>query len=212
MPAPRWLAVCVTLAAMVTASPPGVLADQRALTVLASGLPGLGATLDDVRAMPLPEGQRLICGGDEDSPPLADPTLVQSQTGRAPGRVRFCTVVTTADTNAGSPWDQARIASLAGPARLWLVLVEQGGSGHYRLARVSLWANRTAWDKVAEALKDTLGPATTSGPQLLGWEDGQHETLMFLDPKDQDDFALSVSDLRLRKLLKSPGGAGLRGE
>lgn len=211
MAAPRWLAVVALLVAGSAAVPDRALADQRALTVLANGLPSLGASLDEVRAMPLPEGRRLLCGGDDNMPRLADPTLLEPLTGRASGRIRFCTVVALAEGST-TRWSQAEIPSLAGPARLWLVLVEQGGGGRYRLARVSLWAGRDAWDKVVEAVTALLGPPSAGGAQMLGWEDAQHETLMFLDPKDPDSFAIAVADLHLRKLLRSPGAAGRAGD
>jgi len=211
MTAPRWLAVFVVLVAGMVARPPEALADQRALAVLAPGLPSLGASLEEVRAMPLGGGQRLICGGDEEVPRLADPTLLKPLTGRASGRIRVCTVIAPGET-ASARWEQGTVSTLAGPARLWLVLVEQGGSGRYRLARVSLWASRAAWDKVVEVLTSTLGLPSAGGAQMFGWDDGQHETLMFLDPKDPDDLAIAVADLRLRKLMKSPGLAGSRGE
>jgi hypothetical protein len=201
MPARSLLAALLILSAVALPQAGGALADQRAISVLAHGLPGLGSRLDEARAIPLPEGQRLVCEADEDAPKLADPLLLKRQGGRDSARVRLCTVVTP---GPGPGWEQSSLPTLAGPARVWLLFVEQG-NGRHRLARISLWAGRDGWDRVASALGQVLGPPSTSGDRLLSWEDEQHETLMFLDPKDPKEFAVAVADLRLRKLLKSPG-------
>jgi hypothetical protein len=52
-----------------------------------------------------------------------------------------------------------------------------------------------------------LGEPSTRGHRFLGWQDEQHETLMFVDEKYPDEFAVAVGDIRLRKLMKSPGTA-----
>ncbi|CCG42609.1 conserved exported hypothetical protein [Magnetospirillum molischianum DSM 120] len=200
MPARFWLATMLVFSATVL--PGEALADQRALSALAPSLPSLGSRLEDVRTMALPEGLRLICEADEGTPKLADPQLLKRHNSRDPSRVKFCTIIAPG-SEAG--WELASIPSLAGPARLWLLFVEQGGGGRHRLARVSLWAHRDGWDKVASTLTDLLGQPDAGGDSLLIWEDEQHETLMFLDPKSPDEFAVAVADLRLRKLLKSPG-------
>lgn len=202
MPVRIWLAMLLVFSAIVLGQPGKALADQRALSALAPGLPGLGTRLEDVRTMALPEGLRLICDADEETLKLADPQLLKRQNGRDSSRVKLCTIV---GPGTGAGWDLASIPSLAGPARLWLLFVEQGGGGRHRLARASLWAHRDGWDKVATSLTDLLGQPDAGGDSLLIWEDEQHETLMFLDPKNPDEFAVAVADRRLRKLLKSPG-------
>jgi len=202
MPVRIWLATVLVFSAIVMGPPGQALADQRALSALAPGLPGLGSRLEDVRTMTLPEGMRLVCDGDEDALKLADPHLLKRQTSRDSARVRLCTIVAP---GSGAGWELASIPTQAGPARLWLLFVEQGGGGRLRLARASLWVHRDGWDKVAATLTDLLGSSDAGGDSLLIWEDEQHETLMLLDPKNPDEFAVAVADRRLRKLLKSPG-------
>jgi len=201
MPARIWLALVLVFSVVALPSG-GASADQRALSALAPGLPTLGARLDEVRTMALADGQRLVCDTDEDVPKLADPLLLKRQNSRDSTRVKLCTILAP---GSGAGWELSSIPSLAGPARMWMLFVEQGGGGRHRLARVSLWAHRDGWDRVATALTELLGQPDAGGDSLLIWEDEQHETLMFLDPKSLDEFAVAVADLRLRKLLKSPG-------
>jgi hypothetical protein len=157
--------------------------------------------------MPLPEGHKLLCDSDSEHPPLADPGLVRAREGLPGGHLKLCTVIAAAGVKG---WDRVSVPSLAGPAKVWLLFVEQGGngSGRYRLARVSLWAGVEDWDRVVTALRGALGAPAINEARLVSWEDGRQETLMFVDARGQDGFAVSVTDLRLRRLLKSPGFTG----
>lgn len=177
-------------------------ADPRAVAALSASLPQPGAAFDDVQAIKLAEGQRLVCDSDADKPKLANPALMESQSGRGPARVRRCSVFTP---GTNDKWVPAQIPSLAGPARLWLTFVEQGIGGRFRLAQFSLWAKRDGWDKTAKAMGDILGPSTAGTDRFMTWQDDQHETMMFVDEKNPDEFAIAIGDLRLRRLLKSPG-------
>ena len=142
--------------------------------------------------------------GDADKPKLADPRLMEQQTGRDFARIRRCSVFAP---GAGDSWVQGEIPSLAGPARLWLTFVEQGGGGRFRLAQFSLWAKRSGWDKVAGAMAEIQGDsaADSGSDRFLTWQDDQHETMMFVDEKHPDEFAIAIGDLRLRRLMTSPG-------
>jgi hypothetical protein len=185
----------------------GALAETTPLALLVPGVPPLGASLEEAQAMALPEAHRLLCDSDTEHPPLADPALVRAREGLGGTHLKLCTVIAPA---GGHAWDTASMTTLAGPARVWLLFVEQGGngSGHYRLARVSLWAQNGGWDRVAEALGTALGAPAVGTNRLLSWEDGRQETLMFEDTAARGGFAVSVTDLRLRRLLKSPGLTG----
>lgn len=175
-------------------------ADPRAVAALSLALPLPGATFDDVRQIKLEPGQRLVCDSDTDKPRLANPSLLAPQPGRA--RIRRCSVFMSGGDGG---WVPGEIPSLAGPAQLWLTFVEQGTGGHFRLARFSLWARLDGWDKVARSMTEIQGPSTAGTDRFLTWQDDQHETMMFVDAKNPDKFAIAIGDLRLRRLLKSPG-------
>lgn len=177
-------------------------ADPRAVAALSPSLPLPGSAFDDAREIKLGPGQRLVCDSDTDKPKLADPGLLEHRSGRGPARIRRCAVFVPGG-NGG--WVQGEVPSLAGPARLWLTFVEQGIGGRFRLAQFSLWAKRDGWDKVARSMGDILGASTAGTDRFLTWQDDLHETMMFVDEKYPDEFAIAVGDLRLRRLLKSPG-------
>lgn len=177
-------------------------ADPRAVRALADGLPMPGTFLDEVRSMPQPDGRRLICESDADKPKLANPGLMAQQRGRGSDHVRRCALF--GDDGTGT-WVQATRDTAFGPARLWLVFVEQGLSGRYRLAQLGLWAKTTEWDKAAKLLGDVLGPPDARAEGLLTWIDDHQETTLFVDEKYPDEFVAAVGDIRLRKLMKSPG-------
>lgn len=177
-------------------------ADPRAVRALADDLPMPGAFLDEVRSMAHPGGRRLVCESDTDKPKLANPGLMAQQRGRGADHVRRCALFV--DDGTGT-WVQAARDTAFGPARLWLIFVEQGASGRYRLAQLGLWAKTSEWDKAAKLLGDVLGPPAARAEGLYTWMDEQHETLMFVDEKYPDEFAVAVGDIRLRKLMKSPG-------
>lgn len=178
------------------------LADPVGATPLGSGLPRPGASLDDARTHPLADGQRLVCDSDTDKPRLANPALLRPRKTRD-DHVRLCSVFVA----EGETWRQAEVGTAFGPARPWLTFVEIGSPGHYRLAQVSLWGRNADWDKAAGQLRDMLGEPTTRADHFLGWQDAQNETMMFNDERHPDEFAVAVADIRLRKLLKSPGAA-----
>lgn len=177
-------------------------ADPRAVRALAEDLPLPGAAYEDVRAMPHPGGRRMVCESDTDKPRLARPGLMAQQRGRGADHVRRCALFVDDGTGA---WVQAARDTAFGPARLWLIFVEQGASGRYRLAQLSLWAKTSEWDRAARVLGDLLGPPAAKAEGLLTWLDEPHETMMFVDEKYPDEFAVAVGDVRLRRLMKSPG-------
>lgn len=177
-------------------------ADQREVRVLGQNLPLPGAGLDEVRAMKLADGQRVVCETDGDKPRLANPRMMEQQRGRGADHLRRCSVFADA---GGNSWVQANIATAFGEARLWLIFVEQGANGRYRLAQFSLWSKQGNWDKAAGLLKSILGEPATLAERFLGWQDEQHDTQMFIDEKNPDEFAVAIGDMRLRKLMKSPG-------
>ncbi|ARJ64962.1 hypothetical protein WV31_04400 [Magnetospirillum sp. ME-1] len=190
-------------AAAIAASGPA-LADQKVVRALGDDLPQPGAVFEDVRAMKLAPGRRIVCESDTDKPRLANPGLMKAQRSRGADHVRRCAVF--ADDGTGT-WSIAGVPTALGEARLWLIFVEQGAQGRYRLAQFSLWGRNAEWDKAAGLLGAMLGEPSARGHQLLGWRDEQHETLMFVDEKYPDEFAVAVGDLRLRKLMRSPGTA-----
>ncbi len=196
---PRRISVIAILAFLASGD---VWADPRAVAALSTALPQPGAAYDDVRQIKLDPGQRLVCDSDSDKPKLANPALMEHQGGRGPTHVRRCSVFAP---GGESGWVQGEVPSLAGPARLWLTFVEQGTDGRYRLAQFSLWAKRDGWDKVVKSMTDIHGPCTAGTDRFLTWQDEQHETMMFVDEKNPDEFAIAIGDLRLRRLLKSPG-------
>ncbi|CAA7621268.1 hypothetical protein [Magnetospirillum sp. SS-4] len=181
----------------------GARADSRAVAILDAGLPLPGSAFEEARAMPLAPGQRLICDTDVDKPRLEPARILEPQSGRGSARVRRCSVF--APAAGGEVWTQAAIATLAGPARLWLVFVEQGAGGRFNLVQVRLSAARDQWDRIAAALGGTLGPGAADGSRYLSWVDSRHETLMFVDGKHPSEFKIVVDDVRLRRLLRSPG-------
>ncbi|MBI3446302.1 MAG: hypothetical protein HY055_13335, partial [Magnetospirillum sp.] len=174
-------------------------ADQREVRVLGQDLPLPGTSLEDIRVMKLAKGQRLVCESDTDKPRLARPGLMEQQRGRTADHLRRCSIFADGGDNS---WTQANIATAFGPARLWLIFVEQGANGRYRLAQFSLWSKRDNWDKAAGLLKSILGEPATLAERYLGWQDEQHETQMFIDEKNPDEFAVAIGDQRLRKLMK----------
>jgi hypothetical protein len=178
-------------------------ADSRAVTALNPSLPQPGTAFEDASKMTLAQGQRLICDSDTDKPKLAKPALMEIQGGRGSDRVRRCSVF--APGSDGGGWVQGMVPSLAGPARLWMTFVEQGGGGRLRLAQLSLWAKRDGWDKVAKSMADIQGASPTASERFLNWQDDQYETTMFADEKNSEEFAIAISDIRLRRLLKYPG-------
>ncbi|OAN52361.1 hypothetical protein A6A04_01335 [Paramagnetospirillum marisnigri] len=197
----RFLITALTLAGAALALATEARADSRAVTTLGTGLPQPGASFEDVRGMTLADGQRLICDSDPDKPRLEQPKFMDPPSARGPVRIRRCAVFAPGE---GERWRLGHIPSLAGPSRLWLVFVEQGIGGRFRLAQLSLWAKRESWDKVARSLGDSLG-AGMATDRLLSWQDDQFETTMFMDEKYPDEFAVSVGDIRLRRLMRSPG-------
>jgi hypothetical protein len=197
------LALMAVLGTLAGGAEPAA-ANPRAVTALSPALPVPGAAFDDARAMELDKNQRLICDTDTDKPAVMIPAkLMDPLPGRGSARVRRCSVF---QQEPGNIWRQATIPSLAGPARLWLTFVEQG-TGHYRLAQLSLWAKRETWDKVAKTMGDILGPVmgAAEGERFLDWQDEQHDVMMFQDEKNPDEFAIACGDTRLRRLMKSPG-------
>lgn len=177
-------------------------AESGVIRALADDLPQLGTPLDEVRAMPHPGGRRMVCESDTDKPRLAKPGLMTQQRSRGADHVRRCALFV--DDGTGT-WTQATRDTVFGPARLWLIFVEQGSPGRHRLAQLSLWAKTAEWDKAAGLLGALLGEPSTRADRLLGLQDEQHETLMFIDEKFPDEFAVAIGDVRLRKLMKSPG-------
>jgi len=194
----------LALIALALASAGPAAADPREIEALVPSLPMPGTDFEDIRAFKLPVDNRLVCDTDQDKPVLAAPKLMAPQAGRTGGRVRRCSVFAAGPAQA---WAQATLPTLAGPARLWLTYVEQGNGGRYRLAQVSLWAKRDSWTVVADRLSAILGEPLAGSDRFLSWEDEQHDTLMFIDEKQPDEFAVAVGDIRLRKLLKSPGSS-----
>ncbi len=192
----------VGLALLALAATAEARADLRGITALGADLPMPGGTFDEVKALKLESNQRLICDSDADKPKLAEPRLLELRHGRSGLHVRRCTVLAP---GANGAWELSPVPTLAGPTRLWLLFVEQGGGGRYRLAQISLWAKVDAWNKVAAKLSEALGPAMAFTDSFLNWEDEQSETLMFVDRKRPGEFAVSVGDVRLRKLIRSPG-------
>ncbi|MDO8607417.1 MAG: hypothetical protein Q7R40_12845 [Phaeospirillum sp.] len=200
MPAPKQFPVIAILALLASGD---AWADPRAVAALGLQLPLPGATFDDVREIKLADGQRLVCDSDADKPKLVNPSLLELQSARGPTRVRRCSVF---QPGGGDVWVPGMVPSLAGPARLWLTFVEQGIGGRFRLAQFSLWAKRdNGWDKVAKSMEAIMGASTAGTDRFLTWQDDQHETMMFIDEKYPDEFAVAIGDLRLRRLLKSPG-------
>ncbi|CAA7613083.1 conserved exported hypothetical protein [Candidatus Terasakiella magnetica] len=197
MKAVVWLLASV----MVAAASVPAHAEHREITVLAPNLPNPGATLDEVRDIKLDKGLRLVCESDADKPRLAEPRLMDSQGGRSNVHIRRCSIF---QAEQGDIWSQATIRSVAGPARIWMIFVQQGGIGRFRLAQFSLWAKTDGWDATAKVLSDILGPAAAID-RLLTWQDDQHDVMMFADEKRSDEFAVAVGDSRLRRLMKSPG-------
>ena len=198
----RFLLFAIAVLALFGGGP--VLADQKVVGALGENLPLPGALFEDVRAMKLASGYRIVCESDTDKPRLANPGLMQAQRSRGSDHVRRCSVF--ADDGKDN-WALAGIPTVFGPARLWLIFVEHGAQGRYRLAQFSLWAKVGDWDKAAGLLGAMLGEPSTKAARFLGWQDEQHETLMFIDDKYPDEFAVAVGDVRLRKLMKSPGSA-----
>jgi hypothetical protein len=194
------MAVGLVLGGPAAAEPQG--AEPKAITALGAGLPSPGMSLEEARALPLASGQRLVCDSDGDKPRLADATLLRPSKGRGE-RVRLCTIL----VERGDSWQSAEVATAFGTARQWLTFVEFGPSGRYRLAQISLWGRLDDWDRAAALLQDRLGEPSTRAEHFLGWRDAQHEAMMFGDEKHPDEFAVAVADIRLRKLLKSPGAA-----
>jgi hypothetical protein len=192
---------CLALAAACAAWGPA-MADPKVVRALGEGLPQPGAQLEDVRAMKLDPGRKIVCESDMEKPRLANPGLMQAQRSRGADHVRRCAVF--ADDGKGV-WSLAGVPTAFGEARLWLIFVEQGSQGRYRLAQFSLWGRNAEWDKAAGLLGAMLGEPTTRAERMLGWKDEQHETLMFIDDKYPDEFAIAVGDIRLRKLMRSPG-------
>ena len=179
-------------------------ADQKVIHALGEDLPQPGALFEDVRAMKLAPGRRIVCESDTDKPRLANPGLMQPQRSRGADHVRRCSVF--ADDGKDN-WVVAGVATVFGEARLWLIFVEQGAQGRYRLAQLSLWGRNSEWNKAAGLLGAMLGEPSTKAERVLGWMDEQYETLMFIDEKYPDEFAVAIGDIRLRKLMKSPGTA-----
>ncbi|BAE53019.1 hypothetical protein amb4215 [Paramagnetospirillum magneticum AMB-1] len=177
-------------------------ADPKVVRALGEDLPQPGAQLEDVRTMKLAPGRRIVCESDLEKPKLANPGLMQAQRSRGADHVRRCAVF--ADDGNGT-WALAGVPTVFGEARLWLIFVEQGSQGRYRLAQFSLWGRNSEWDKAAGLLGAMLGQPGTQAERMLGWKDEQHETLMFIDDKYPDQFAIAVGDVRLRKLMRSPG-------
>ncbi len=201
MKARSWFIAIVAAALLGTGA---ARADQKVVGALSQDLPQPGALFEDVRAMKLAPGRRIVCESDADKPRLANPGLMKPQRGRGADHVRRCSVFADDGTDN---WVQAGVATVFGEARLWLIFVEHGAQGRYRLAQLSLWAKSTDWDKAAGLLGAMLGAPSTKAPRFLGWQDEQHETLVFIDEKYPDEFAIAVGDIRLRKLMKSPGTA-----
>ncbi|KIL97464.1 hypothetical protein CCC_00525 [Paramagnetospirillum magnetotacticum MS-1] len=178
------------------------MADPKVVRALGEGLPQPGAQMEDVRAMKLAPDRRIVCESDVEKPRLANPGLMQAQRSRGADHVRRCAVFV--DDGKGV-WSLAGVPTVFGDARLWLIFVEQGSQGRYRLAQFSLWGRNSEWDKAAGLLGSMLGEPATQADRMLGWKDEQHETLMFIDDKYPDEFAIAVGDVRLRKLMRSPG-------
>jgi hypothetical protein len=197
----NWLTAAV-LTVFLTAG--AAHADPKTVSVLGNGIPSPGAQLEDVRAQSWPTGQRLICDYDDDKPKLAQRDVLAPQPGRS-GRVRRCALFT--DSGNGT-WALGTMPTVGGPARLWLLFVENGGAGRYRLAQVSLWAKRDGWDKVVATLNASLGPATNGSEIFQIWTSDLEETLLFFDDRHLDEFVVAIADTRLRKLMKSPGLPG----
>lgn len=197
-----WSVFCGMMALVLW--PGDARAEAGVIRALADDLPQLGVTLDEARAMAHPGGRRMVCESDTDKPRLANPGLMTQQRARGADHVRRCALFV--DDGTGT-WRQATRDTAFGPARLWLIFVEQGAPGRYRLAQLSLWAKTAEWDKAAGLLGAMLGEPPTRADRLLGWQDEQHETLMFIDEKFPDEFAVAIGDVRLRKLMKSPGAA-----
>jgi hypothetical protein len=192
------------MAALVLLGAGTASADPKVVRALGEDLPLPGAQFEDVRAMKLAPGRQIVCESDPDKPRLANPGLMQAQRSRGADHVRRCAVF--ADDGKGN-WAIAGVPTVLGEARLWLIFVEQGAQGRYRLAQFSLWGRNSEWDKAAGLLGAMLGDPSTRADRFLGWMDDQHETLMFIDEKYPDEFAIAVGDVRLRKLMKSPGTA-----
>jgi hypothetical protein len=188
---------------MITAWGPA-MADPKVIRALGEDLPQPGALFEDVRAGKFLSGRRMVCDSDADKPRLANPGLMTVQRSRGADHVRRCSIF--ADDGTGA-WSQVGVTTAIGEARLWLIFIEHGAQGRYRLAQFSLWANTSSWDKAAGLLGAMLGPPATQAKSFLGWQDEQHETQMFIDERRPDEFAVAVGDLRLRKLMKSPGAA-----
>ncbi|RAU23048.1 hypothetical protein CU669_04975 [Paramagnetospirillum kuznetsovii] len=186
----------------IAALAPDAKAESRAVAVLGANLPQPGMSFDDARAIRLPNGQKLVCDSDSDKPKLDQPKYMDPPSNRGPVRIRRCAVFAPGD---GDVWHLGQVPSLAGPARLWLVFVEQGIGGRFRLAQFSLWAKQDGWDKAAQALIAAQGPSTAGTDRFLSWQDDQYDTTMFIDEKYPDEFAVAVGDVRLRRLMKSPG-------
>ena len=177
-------------------------ADPKEVRALGQNLPLPGTEMDEARAMKLAAGQRIVCESDSDKPKLAKPRMMEQQRGRGADHLRRCSVFAEGGADG---WSLANIPTAFGEARLWMIFVEQGAQGRYRLAQFSLWSRKDNWDKAAGLLGATLGEPATQADRFLGWQDDQHETQMFIDEKNPDEFAVAIGDLRLRKLMKSPG-------
>jgi hypothetical protein len=199
-----WLRLSV--AALLLASG-AAHADSRAATILVPGLPLPGAIFEDVRdGLALGPGRRLVCDSDTDKPRMTQSQVLDSQPSRGPARVRRCAVLAPLAEPSGL-WDMGTIPTVAGPARLWLVFVEQGIGGRFRLAQLRFSAGRENWDKTATALAEVLGPGAAAKSRYISWQDSQHETLVFVDEKYPAEFNIVIDDLKLRRLLRSPGSS-----
>lgn len=198
----RSLMRALVLGVVATALAGEAWADRRLVEAMGPNLPLPGSPYEDARSLKLADGQRLVCDSDPDKPKFDQPRYMDPPTSRGAVRIRRCAVFAPGPNDV---WHLGEVPSLAGPARLWMVFVEQGTGGRFRLAQLSLWAKRDGWDKVAAALAELKGPSTAGTDRFLSWQDDQFDTTMFVDEKYPDEFAVSVGDVRLRRLMRSPG-------
>jgi hypothetical protein len=155
-----------------------------------------GMTLEDLRAVKLPDGHRLLCGGDKEEriAPRDRETITLAPEMARIGLIR-CGVFAR---DEGGDWT-ARLLDLAGnPANFWLLLITDH-DGRRRLAQINLRQRRESFATTVAAFTRSFGPPTRQDALSANWSSAKADITIY--PSEPAGIYVFIVDNRLYGLM-----------